>query len=285
MPCRWDHEVPKASPVTPHCDHKIRTVQVSRAERRAEWLPGTPSTRASKAVKYTEESTRKQAVAVQSGATSALALTAHESVYRQLRDRILCGGFSPGEAVTLRGIADELGVSPMPIREAVRRLIAERALEMRDNRRVVVPPMSRSKFTQILFARKALEPELAGLALPRLTSKVIEKIETIDDGLGQAVAAGDPQGYMRGNYLFHFTLYEQSQSEMLIGVLASVWLQFGPFMRMAYGRVGTSDLEDFHEVALAAMKSNNEAALRQAIADDIEQGMGYIGDTVLGKRQ
>ena len=236
-------------------------------------------------MKYTEESTRKQAVAVQSGATSALALTAHESVYRQLRDRILCGGFSPGEAVTLRGIADELGVSPMPIREAVRRLIAERALEMRDNRRVVVPPMSRSKFTQILFARKALEPELAGLALPRLTSKVIEKIETIDDGLGKAVAAGDPQGYMRGNYLFHFTLYEQSQSEMLIGVLASVWLQFGPFMRMAYGRVGTSDLEDFHEVALAAMKSNNEAALRQAIADDIEQGMGYIGDTVLGKRQ
>ena len=236
-------------------------------------------------MKQLEASTRKETAPAPAAGPAHPSLTTHENVYRSLRDRILCGGFSPGEAVTLRGIADELGVSPMPIREAVRRLIAERALEMRDNRRVVVPPMTRSKFTQILFARKALEPELAAVALPRLTSKMIEKIAVIDDGLGKAVAAGDPQGYMRGNYLFHFTLYERSQSDMLLALVGSTWLQFGPFMRMAYGRVGTSDLEDFHEVAIAAMKAGNEAALRQAIADDIEQGMGYIGDTVLGKRQ
>ena len=236
-------------------------------------------------MKQLEASTRKALAPVPAGAASELGLTTHESVYRSLRDRILCGGFQPGEAVTLRGIADELGVSPMPIREAVRRLIAERALEMRDNRRVVVPPMTRTKFTQILFARKALEPELAALALPRLNSKAISKIEDIDDGLGKAVATGDPQGYMRGNYNFHFYIYERASADMLLGLVASVWLQFGPFMRMAYGRVGTSDLEDFHEIAIAAMKAGSEAALRQAIADDIEQGMGYIGDTVLGKRQ
>ncbi len=236
-------------------------------------------------MKQLETSDRKALAHVPGRAAAELGLTTHESAYRSLRDRILCGGFQPGEAVTLRGIADELGVSPMPIREAVRRLIAERALEMRDNRRVVVPPMTRTKFTQILFARKALEPELAALALPRLNAKAISKIEAIDDGLGKAVATGDPQGYMRGNYNFHFYIYERAAAGMLLGLVASVWLQFGPFMRMAYGRVGTSDLEDFHEIAIAAMKAGSEAALRQAIADDIEQGMGYIGDTVLGKRQ
>lgn len=236
-------------------------------------------------VKQFEVSTRKVASPVPAVAAVRLNLTAHESVYRSLRDRILCGGFQPGEAVTLRGIADELGVSPMPIREAVRRLIAERALEMRDNRRVVVPPMTRAKFSQILYARQALEPELAARALPRLTPKVIAKIEAIDDGLGEALKAGDPQGYMRGNYEFHFSLYERAGSDMLLGLVASVWLQFGPFMRMAYGRVGTSDLTDFHEVAIAAMKAGDEKSLRLAITDDIEQGMGYIGDTVLGTRQ
>ena len=236
-------------------------------------------------MKEQEVSVRKQQVPLPARLTGALALTTHESVYRSLRDRILCGRFEPGEAVTLRGIADELNVSPMPIREAVRRLIAERALEMRDNRRVVVPPMTRVKFNQILFARQSLEPELAALALPLLNGKAIARIEAIDDGLGRAVTRGDPEGYMRGNYLFHFTLYERAASEMLLGLVASVWLQFGPFMRMAYGRVGTSDLEDFHEMAIAAMKAGDEAALRQAIADDIEQGMGYIGDTVLGTRQ
>ncbi len=236
-------------------------------------------------MKELEASTRKPTPPVVSGVATGLGLTTHESVYRSLRDRILCGGFQPGEAVTLRGIADELGVSPMPIRDAVRRLIAERALEMRDNRRVLVPPMTRAKFNQILYARQALEPELAALALPRLNPKTIAKIEVIDENLGKAVSDGDPQGYMRGNYQFHFTLYERASSDMLLALVGSIWLQFGPFMRMAYGRVGTSDLEDFHEVAIAAMKVADVTALRQAITDDIEQGMGYIGDTVLGTRQ
>jgi len=235
-------------------------------------------------VKQLVASARKALKTERPSAPGTSALTTHESVYRRLRDRILCGGFQPGEAVTLRGIADELGVSPMPIREAVRRLIAERALEMRDNRRVLVPPMTHSKFTQILFTRKALEPELAARALPRLNARIIARIEALDDGLGEAVAAGDPEGYMRGNYLFHFTLYERAAADMLLGLIGSIWLQFGPFMRMAYGRVGTTDLEDFHEVAIAAMKSGDEAALRQAIADDIEQGMGYIGECVLSSR-
>lgn len=236
-------------------------------------------------MKEPEVSTRKQPVPAPVGIPGTLGLTTHESVYRSLRDRILCGGFEPGEAVTLRGIADELNVSPMPIREAVRRLIAERALEMRDNRRIVVPPMTRTKFNQIVYARRSLEPELAALALPRLTSTVIARIGAIDADLGKAVERGDPAGYMRCNYLFHFTIYDRAASEMLLALVGSVWLQFGPFMRMAYGRVGTSDLEDFHEMAIAAMKSGDEAGLRQAIADDIEQGMGYIGDTVLGTRQ
>lgn len=236
-------------------------------------------------MKSLEVTARKQSSVLGTRLQSRRALTAHESVYRRLRDRILCGGFQPGEAVTLRGIADELGVSPMPIREAVRRLIAERALEMRDNRRVVVPPMTRDKFNQILYARRALEPQLAALALPHLDVKTIAHIEDIDEALGKSVKAGDPEGYMRGNYKFHFSIYDKAGSDMLTALVSSVWLQFGPFMRMAYGRVGTSDLEDFHEVAIVAMRAQNEAALRQAITDDIDQGMGYIGDTVLGRRQ
>src|SRR5262245_43714079 len=100
---------------------------------------------------------------------AASGLTTHESVYRTLRERILIGGFAPGMAVTLRGLADTLGVSVMPVRDAVRRLIAERALTMLDNRRVRVPEMTRAKFNQVVFARQMLEPELAARALPAMT--------------------------------------------------------------------------------------------------------------------
>ena len=207
--------------------------------------------------------------------------TTHETVYRRLRQRILFGGFKPGGAVTLRGLAQDLNVSPMPVREAVRRLIAERALEMQDNRRVLVPPMTRQKFEQILFARSALEPELASRALPRLTPAKIGEIEEIDAQLDQSMKNGDVEGYMRRNYQFHFAIYDVAGAETLVALVESIWLQFGPFMRMAYGRLGTSKLEDHHEAAIAAMKRGDHAALHAAIAADIGQGMGYIGDAVL----
>ncbi|MGE5265978.1 MAG: GntR family transcriptional regulator [Deltaproteobacteria bacterium] len=210
-------------------------------------------------------------------------LTTHEQVYRRLRQQILYGGIRPGSALTLRGLADELGVSPMPVREAVRRLTAERALLLRDNRRVMVPPMTRENFDQILFARRALEPELAARALPNLTKSDISAIEDTDEAIDVAMRAGDIEGYMRANHQFHFSIYLKSEAGILVALVESVWLQFGPFMRMAYGRIGTSTIEDHHEFAIAAMKAGDATKLRSAIDADIGQGMGFIGEAVLSR--
>lgn len=213
--------------------------------------------------------------------TSAATVTAHESVYRTMRERILIGGFPPGMAVTLRGLADMLGVSVMPVRDAVRRLIAERALTMQDNRRVRVPEMTRSKFNQVVFARQSLEPELAARALPNIKAADVAALQAIDESIDRAMQSGDVEGYMRGNFNFHFTLYRMASNETLNALVESVWLQFGPFMRMAYARYDTSKLEDFHQAALKAMRVRDETALRSAIAADIGQGMSFIGDDVL----
>jgi DNA-binding GntR family transcriptional regulator len=218
-------------------------------------------------------------------AEGLVAPTTHQEVYRRLREQILFGGIRPGSAVTLRGLADQLGVSPMPVREAVRRLIAERALLLQDNRRVLVAPMTRDTFDQILFARRALEPELAARALARLTAADIAAIEKIDKAIDRAMLAGDTEAYMRSNYEFHFAIYRRSEAATLVALVESVWLQFGPFMRMAYGRIGTSTIEDNHEVAISAMKAQDEAGLRAAIDADIGQGMCFIGEAVLSRVQ
>ncbi|MEZ5774473.1 MAG: GntR family transcriptional regulator [Hyphomicrobiaceae bacterium] len=207
--------------------------------------------------------------------------TVHERVYRALRERILFGGFRPGFSVTLRGLAEELGVSPMPVREAVRRLIAERALELHGNRRVTVPAMTAAKFEQIVFARRALEPELAVRAMPRLDTQAITRLETIDDRIDTAMREGDAEGYMRGNHQFHMAIYERAEAATLLAVVTSIWLQFGPFMRLVYGRFGTSDLQDQHMLALAALKDGDAGGLRAAIEEDIMQGMRFIGEAAL----
>ncbi len=83
----------------------------------------------------------------------------HEWVYLALCDSILAGEFVPGVGVTLRGIAASLDVSPMPVREAIRRLAAEGALEVHDNRRVSVARMNQKRFDELSLARLAIEPE------------------------------------------------------------------------------------------------------------------------------
>jgi DNA-binding GntR family transcriptional regulator len=208
-------------------------------------------------------------------------MPAHERVYQALRQRILFGGFLPGLPVTFRGLADSLNVSMMPVREAVRRLIAERALELHGNRRVSVPAMTASKFEQIVFARCMLEPELAVRALPRLGAGQIEAIAAIDGQIDECMRNGDAEGYMRMNHQFHFAIYNQAQAPTLLALVESVWLQFGPFMRTVYGRFGTSSLEDQHQKALAAIRAGDADGLRRAMTEDVMQGMRFIGDEAL----
>lgn len=203
----------------------------------------------------------------------------HERVYLALRERILFGGFQPGRPVTLRGLAESLGVSPMPVREAVRRLIAQRALELHDNRRVSVPAMTARKFDEIVFARLALEPELAVRAMPRIGEAELAGIARIDDGIETAMERGDPEGYMRSNHAFHAAIYNLAASETLGALVDSIWLQFGPFMRTVYGRVGTSKLEDQHQKAIGAIGRRDAEGLKLAISEDIMQGMHFIGET------
>ncbi|MGH0000462.1 GntR family transcriptional regulator [Pseudovibrio ascidiaceicola] len=204
----------------------------------------------------------------------------HEQVYRQLRERILFGGFLPGKAVTLRGLADELGVSAMPVREAVRRLIAENALELHGNRRVSIPDVCIDIIDEIWSARRLLEVELASKALAHLKKEDIQVLQDIDDQIDVALETGDVEGYMRGNYEFHFYLYSKSHSEILIKLVKNLWVQFGPFMRLVYGRSGTANLEDQHKQALEALKSRDQNALNDALEADIAQGMGFIRESL-----
>ena len=79
-------------------------------------------------------------------------VTVQQRVYSELRTDILLGRIAPGEPLTIRGLAERLGVSAMPIREALRRLAAERAVELLGNRRIRIPVMSPERFDDLLAA-------------------------------------------------------------------------------------------------------------------------------------
>ena len=92
-----------------------------------------------------------------------------------------------------------------------------------------------------------------------------------------AIASGNVLGYMEGNFAFHFAIYRASNLPIQARLIEALWLQFGPFMRVVYGRFGTANLVDQHRLALDAIEAGDADALYRAIAGDIADGMGLIG--------
>jgi DNA-binding GntR family transcriptional regulator len=205
-------------------------------------------------------------------------------VYEQLREALVTGRFVPGRAVTLRGVAEDLGVSPMPVREALRQLVAERALVMHDNRRIGVPEMSRERLEELCRARMLVEPELAVRSLPSCDRTLLQALRRLDREVDLALEQGKAERYMRFNYEFHFSLYRAAPSQVLLPIAESLWLQVGPFLRMIVGRIGTASFVDRHRAALSAIEAKDAAALGEAIEADIADGLAILGHASLEQR-
>ena len=91
--------------------------------------------------------------------------TLYQQAYEALKRAIMEGRLQPGHAVSLRSLASELNVSQMPVRDALNRLVTQRALELLPNRTVRVPFMTRDKFGELAQVRCYLEGQIARLAV------------------------------------------------------------------------------------------------------------------------
>ena len=203
-------------------------------------------------------------------------LPAHEMIYRELRALVLFGDLAPGQAVTIQGLCDRLGAGMTPVREALRRLIAEGALEFQGNRRVSVPLLDAGNIGELIYARQWLDPYLAQRATERAGPEDFARLTAIDDELDAAILRGDMRGYLELNYRFHRALYEMAEAPILTDVADGLWLRFGPSLRVVCGRVGTEGLPDKHKDLLDAMRAGDAETAAGAIRADVVQGMEQV---------
>ncbi|MBY4894903.1 GntR family transcriptional regulator [Rhodobacteraceae bacterium N5(2021)] len=210
--------------------------------------------------------------------TETGAAVAHDRVYRALRSRIMYGEVPPGEAMTLRGVGREFGVSMTPAREAIRRLVSEGALFLSVSGRVSTPELSNERIEELASIRALLEPELASRALPRAHPALIERMEAINAQIAQVIAKRDAVAYIRLNLEFHRTLYLRAQAPAMLALAETVWLQMGPTMRALYGRLGRTESPPHHKLILAALKAGDEPGLRLALRADVTQGLRLLAN-------
>jgi len=191
-------------------------------------------------------------------------------VYRALARGLMAGLFKPGEAVSLRMLADRLGTSAMPVREAVSRLIAERALILLPNRSVIVPRMSRARFIELAETRKILEGMLAEAACARATPALMRELSDINDAMKESVAGDDFRGALSHNMAFHFTLYRAAEKPVVLPLIEMLWLQAGPFLALSLTMPGVRWTARHHHAALAALRTSVGGSARRAIEADID---------------
>ncbi len=201
---------------------------------------------------------------------------AHDRIYRGLRSRIMHGEIAPGQALTLRGIAAEFGVSMTPAREALRRLAAEGALTLSSSGRVSTPELGNERIEELAALRSLLEVELASRALPRAHIALIDRLQTINARITEDIARRDAVGYIRRNLEFHRTLYLRAQAPAMLAMAETVWLQLGPTMRALYGRLRQKEPPHFHRLIIAALKAGDEPGLRLAVRSDVTQGLRML---------
>jgi DNA-binding GntR family transcriptional regulator len=197
------------------------------------------------------------------------AISLQQRVYEKLRSSLIGGTFAPGELLSLRRIAATHGVSPMPVREAVKRLISEGAIELLPNRTTIVPKLRRRDFIELIRVREMLEGEAAKLAVSAMSPKFVLKLAQTNFQLLQAVADGDMARAVRLNEEFHFELYRASNSPVIIPLIESLWVRMGPIIHVAQGRPEVTWNASQHHAALLALEQRDADGARRAIEADI----------------
>ncbi|CCQ92235.1 Transcriptional regulator, GntR family [[Clostridium] ultunense Esp] len=150
-------------------------------------------------------------------------MTRTEWVYEQLKEAILSGKIAPGERLVVDQLARELGTSPIPVRETLRRLEAEGWVESKPFVGARVSHVKLEELEELFTIRLALEPILARTSVKRVTQEAIEELERLVNEMDESIEKNNPNEYSRLNYEFHRVLYDFSPWKELHRIVTTVW--------------------------------------------------------------
>ncbi|MDX3928482.1 MAG: GntR family transcriptional regulator [Shinella sp.] len=199
-------------------------------------------------------------------------------VYEEIRRVIMGGVLQPGSNVSIRALADQLGTSMMPVRDALKRLISERILEMDGPRRLRLRTLSQSEFKEILALRENLEASLVGRAASIVSQADIDRLAAIQDRIEQSIK--NSENFLDLNYEFHFTLYGFANRPVTVILVEALWLQVGPFLNYYRLRNGGPIAVNHHRSLIEALRGRNSRDAKAAILADIRDAAKVIFDEV-----
>lgn len=198
-----------------------------------------------------------------------------DQVCEGIRDRIISGRLQPGDRLLERDVAEEFGVSRIPVREAIRVLLSEGFLEAVSPRRIVVKQLSFQDVLDLFDLREALEVLAARRATERAEKRQVDALARLLDSAGKATRAGRADRISRANTAFHHHIIELAGNALLAATLEPLegrmrWLfqqvddphQVWEEHRSLYEAIAAGDVDLAADRALRHVRHYREVALR-----------------------
>jgi GntR family transcriptional regulator, colanic acid and biofilm gene transcriptional regulator len=194
-------------------------------------------------------------------------------VYESLRTSLANGELPPDQRLNGRILAERLGVSQTPVREAMLQLVAERALTLNRNKSVTVPALTAEQFIELRDIRVALESLAVRCATEHITEADVNAIEAVHRRMVAAKKTGDFRTTMRLNRELHLATYRISRRPELVALIESLWVRTGPYLNLLYQHGSQNVIEPHeHEQLINALRAHDAKAAAASISRDIVKG-------------
>jgi DNA-binding GntR family transcriptional regulator len=211
--------------------------------------------------------------------------TLGDRVTAELRSLLVAGRLAPGDKLSLRKVAEAVGVSMMPVREAVSRLAADGALEVLPGRAVRVPVLTLAQFRELTRIRLVVEGFAAEEAARQVSAEALADITRCEAAFHQIASADAPDASaaVSANHDFHFAVYRASAMPTLVEMIERLWLKAGPIlnldMRSERQRLKGGSAMVAHAALVEGLRRRDGTAAREALQSDIASAAHHIEET------
>jgi len=209
--------------------------------------------------------------------------SAVERVYRAMREAILSGEYPPRFPLRVNEVAARSGVSSIPVREALRRLEAERLVESVANKGAQVADLSFPELVDAYRLRILLEIEAVRLAFPDLTNEDVEGMRRLMENMSRLWREGRTEDAHEAHRRLHFLVYEKAGSTWLLHVIGSIWDHTERHRRLAMRWGGEpEDLGRYHEELVAALAGRDFDKAIEAVRQHFERPLQLLENRMRG---
>ncbi|MCD6436625.1 MAG: GntR family transcriptional regulator [Clostridiales bacterium] len=195
-----------------------------------------------------------------------------EVVFEYLRDEIMTGKLKPNQRLMENTIAEKLGVSRTPVREAIRKLEKENFITMVPRKGAYVTKIKSKEILDVLEIRRVLEGFAAALASNRMSDSEKRGLRKSNEKFGRFMENLDVQGMIRKDREFHDLIFKATKNERLVELVRELHEQFHRFRLIYFSEASSyTNIQKWHTLILEAIEDGNADDAKKYAEDHVEE--------------